>query len=169
MLVACFFSRISPQVLLSAYEALEWDPAGNVTVKRFTGEPESNYPYPELISDLVQAGNGAIVECNTAYEGSGASTAMHYQMAEDHGCTAISDPGRIRSMTLPVEGGGKNTVCINVMNRLRLDCDCDGNPAEPDMYAIGTLTSTDPVALEQVCIDLVYASEDGGVFIGRIE
>lgn len=45
------------------------------------------------------------------------------------------------------------------MNRLSVDCDCDGNPAEPDMHDIGILASTDPVALDQACIDLVYASD----------
>lgn len=55
------------------------------------------------------------------------------------------------------------------MNRLSVDCDCDGNPAEPDMHDIGILASTDPVALDQACIDLVYSAEDGGSLINRIE
>ena len=52
-------------------------------------------------------------------------------------------------------------VYINVMNRLSVDCDCDGNPAEPDMHDIGILASTDPVALDQACLDLIYAQKDG--------
>ena len=52
-------------------------------------------------------------------------------------------------------------VYINVMNRLSVDCDCDGNPSEPDMHDIGILASTDPLALDQACIDLVYAQKDG--------
>ncbi len=55
------------------------------------------------------------------------------------------------------------------MNRLSVDCDCDGNPAEPDMHDIGILASTDPVALDQACIDLVYAAPDGESLINRIE
>ena len=55
------------------------------------------------------------------------------------------------------------------MNRLSVDCDCDGNPAEPDMHDIGILVSTDPVALDQACIDLVYAAPDGESLINRIE
>ncbi len=50
---------------------------------------------------------------------------------------------------------------VNVMNRLSVDCDCDGNPSEPDMHDVGILASTDPVALDQACIDLVYAQKDG--------
>ena len=62
-----------------------------------------------------------------------------------------------------------NMLYINVMNRLSVDCDCDGNPAEPDMHDIGILASFDPVAVDQACIDLVYASEDGASLIQRIE
>ena len=64
--------------------------------------------------------------------------------------------------------GGK-MLYINVMNRLSVDCDCDGNPAEPDMHDIGILASFDPVALDQACIDLVYNAEDGGSLVQRIE
>lgn len=44
-----------------------------------------------------------------------------------------------------------NILYINVMNRLSLDCDCDTDPAEPDMYDIGILAFYDPVALDQAC------------------
>lgn len=62
-----------------------------------------------------------------------------------------------------------NILYINVMNRLSVDCDCDGNPAEPDMHDIGILASFDPVALDQACVDLVYAAEDGDSLVQRIE
>jgi len=58
---------------------------------------------------------------------------------------------------------------INVMNRLSVDCDCNGNPAAPDMHDIGILSSLDPVALDQACVDLVYAAPDGKSLIQRIE
>lgn len=243
---------------MAVYEALNWQPTGNVAVKMSTGEPPaSNYLRPELITDLVQSVNGTIVECNTAYGGSRAETAMHYQVAEDHGFTDIADFQILDedgSMTLTVEGGtrltenyvgaafadydsylvlshfkghamagfggaiknisiglgssegkcwihsggtsltsawggeqdaflesmaeagksvadylGDRIVYVNVMNRLSVDCDCDGNPAEPDMHDIGILASTDPVALDQACIDLVYSAEDGQSLINRIE
>ena len=56
-------------------------------------------------------------------------------------------------------GNGENIVYINVMNRISIDCDCDGNPSEPDLHDIGILASADPVALDQACIDLVICSE----------
>ena len=250
--------EITPEGLMAVYQALQWEPQGRVAVKLSTGEPPaSNYLRPELIAGLVQSLDGSIVECNTAYGGSRAETAMHYQVAEDHGFTAIADFQILDeegSMTLPVQGGtrlsenyvgaafedydsylvlshfkghsmagyggaiknisiglgssegkawihsagssrtnpwggdqdaflesmaeagksvsdylGDQIVYINVMNRLSVDCDCDGNPAEPDMHDIGILASTDPVALDQACIDLVYSAEDGQSLVNRIE
>ena len=57
------------------------------------------------------------------------------------------------------------------MNRLSVDCDCDGNPAEPDMHDVGILASNDPVALDQACIDFIYAQKDGdgASLVKRIE
>ncbi len=249
---------VTPEGLMAVYQALQWEPQGRVGVKLSTGEPPaSNYLRPELIAGLVQSLDGTIVECNTAYGGSRAETAMHYQVAEDHGFTAIADFQILDeegSMTLPVQGGtrlsenyvgaafddydsylvlshfkghsmagyggaiknisiglgssegkawihsagssrtnpwggdqdvflesmaeagksvsdylGDQIVYINMMNRLSVDCDCDGNPAEPDMHDIGILASTDPVALDQACIDLVYSAEDGQSLVNRIE
>ena len=250
--------EITPEGLMAVYQALQWEPQGRVAVKLSTGEPPaSNYLRPELIAGLVQSLDGTIVECNTAYGGSRAETAMHYQVAEDHGFTAIADFQILDeegSMTLPVQDGtrlsenyvgaafedydsylvlshfkghsmagyggaiknisiglgssegkawihsagssptnpwggdqaaflesmaeagksvsdylGDQIVYINVMNRLSVDCDCDSNPAEPDMHDIGILASTDPVALDQACIDLVYSAEDGQSLVNRIE
>ena len=90
--VVYFTSDISAEGLVKTYEALGWTPTGKVAVKISTGEPPaSNYLRPELIGDLVQLVNGTIVECNTAYGGSRSSSAMHRQVAEDHGFTAIAD------------------------------------------------------------------------------
>ncbi len=64
---------------------------------------------------------------------------------------------------------GENILYINVMNRLSIACDCEANPDEPDMADIGILASTDPVALDQACVDLVYAAADGASLVRRIE
>ncbi len=251
---------ISPEGLMAVYHALNWSPTGKVAVKLSTGEPPaSNYLRPELITDLIQLVNGTIVECNTAYGGSRGETAMHMQVAKDHGFTDIAEVDIMDadgSMSLPVNGGkhlkedlvganfanydsylvishfkghqmagyggaiknisigigskegkclihtagksntnmwggvqddflesmaeagkavsdslenGKNIVYINVMNRISIDCDCNGNPAEPDIHDIGILSSSDPVALDQACIDLVYAAEGNKALVGRIE
>ena len=54
---------------------------------------------------------------------------------------------------------GKDIVYINVMNNLSVDCDCDGHPAVPQMNDIGILASTDPVALDKACLDLIFNYE----------
>ena len=55
-----------------------------------------------------------------------------------------------------------NIIYINVANRLSVDCDCDSNPAEPEMGDIGIFASIDPVAIDQACYDAVKNSEDPG-------
>ncbi len=63
---------------------------------------------------------------------------------------------------------------IAVMNNISIDCDCNGNPAKPELKDIGILASTDPVALDQACVDLVYKhqnteGDDATSLIKRIE
>lgn len=243
-------TEITPETLVEIYDKLGFDAEGRVAVKMSTGEPpNSNYLRPELIKDLIQKVDGTIIECNTAYGGSRASTEAHKQVAKDHGFTDIANVdimdedgsleipiakgttitkdyvgthlanydsmiclshfkghamagfgGAIKNMSIGIgsskgkswiHSGGTSTespwggdqdkfceamaeatsgvmdfmdgkvVFINVMNRLSVDCDCDGNPAEPDRHDIGILASADPLALDQACVDLVYAQKDG--------
>lgn len=258
--IVYYISDITPESLIEIYNALNWTPDGKVAVKLSTGEPPaSNYLDPDLIKDLVQMVDGTIVECNTAYGGDRSSTAMHYQVAEDHGFTDIADFQILDedgSMSIPVENGtrldenfvgaafgdydsylvlshfkghamagfggaiknisiglgssegkawihsggtsrgsmwggsqdafleamgdagkavsdhlgnGEQIIYINVMNRLSIDCDCDGHPAEPDIHDIGILASTDPVAVDQACIDFIWVSEGNESFVNRVE
>ena len=64
-----------------------------------------------------------------------------------------------------------NTVYINVMKNMSVDCDCCAKAEDPCMNDIGILISEDPIAIDQACIDLVYASDDPGKdhLIERIE
>ncbi len=260
--VVYFTSDISPEGLSAVYNALDRKAVGNnIAVKLHTGEgEESNYLRPELIKDFVQGLDATIVECNTAVGGRRAGTAMHYQVAQERGFTAIAPVVILDengSMELPVQNGkhlsgdlvgehfadydfyvvlshfkghlnggfggaiknmsigfassagknrihtagecdtawlsyggadqddflesmaeaakavsdrcGDNILYINVMNRLSVDCDCDPTPREPTMADIGILASLDPVALDQACVDLVYAAPDGQDLVARIE
>lgn len=56
----------------------------------------------------------------------------------------------------------RNIVYINVMANMSVDCDCCSVAEDPCMKDIGILLSTDPVAIDQACIDLVYNSTDPG-------
>ena len=69
---------------------------------------------------------------------------------------------------------GKDIIYINVMNNLSVDCDCDGSPHAPQMKDIGILASTDPVALDKACLDLVFnhqntSGDNATPLINRIE
>ena len=55
---------------------------------------------------------------------------------------------------------GRNILYIDVMNNMSVDCDCDGHPAAPRLKDIGILASTDPVALDKACLDLVFNHSD---------
>ncbi len=257
---------ISPEGLENIYRMLGANPTGNVAIKLSTGEAGNpNHLSPDLIKGLVQSVDGTIIECNTAYSGSKrAETAMHLEVAKEHGFTQIADVDIMDAegyMVIPVEGGehlkenwvgkdladydyvivlshfkghpmagfggalknisigigsregkvrihsagvgsnpaffnilslttnqndftdsmaeaaksvsdyennGQNIIYISVMNRMSVDCDCVSDPADVDMHDIGILASTDPVALDQACIDLVFAAEDGTSLQNRI-
>lgn len=64
-----------------------------------------------------------------------------------------------------------NIVYINIMCNMSVDCDCCKVAEDPCINDIGILSSIDPVALDQACIDLVYNSKDEGkrYLIERIE
>ena len=64
-----------------------------------------------------------------------------------------------------------NIVYINVMANMSVDCDCCAVAEDPCMKDIGILASTDPIAIDRACLDLVYNSNDPGKdhLIERIE
>ena len=64
-----------------------------------------------------------------------------------------------------------NIAYINVMCNMSVDCDCCAKAEDPCMKDIGILASTDPVAIDKACVDLVYNSNDPGKehLIERIE
>ena len=104
-----YISDISPEALTRAYAALGVELPGKVGVKMSTGEGErSNYLRPALIGDLVRRLGGIIVECNTAYAGNRASTAMHRQQAKENGLLDVAELDILDeegSMELSVENG----------------------------------------------------------------
>lgn len=55
-----------------------------------------------------------------------------------------------------------NLIYVNVMKNMSVDCDCCAVAEDPCIEDIGILVSTDPIAIDQACIDLVYACSDSG-------
>lgn len=112
---------ISSEGLMAIYERLGRKPSAGqkVGVKISTGEgTNSNYLRPAFIRPLVEAVNGDIIECNTAYGGSRSSTALHYQVARDRGYIDIATVvimDENGSMDIPVRSGSH---LINRNNRV---------------------------------------------------
>lgn len=120
---------ISSDGLMAIYEALGRQPAAGqkVGVKISTGEgTNSNHLRPAFIQALVEAVNGDIIECNTAYGGNRASTAMHYQVARDRGYTDIATVvimDESSTIDIPVNSGTHLTTRGNRVGALFADYD----------------------------------------------
>lgn len=85
---------------------------------------------------------------------------------QDTFCEAMADAAKS-----VVDYFERNLAYINIMCNLSVDCDCCAVAEDPCMKDIGILSSLDPVALDQACLDLIYASDDPGRahFLERVE
>ena len=260
-----FTKTITPEAVITMYRALEKELPGKVAVKVHSGEQgNQNYLRPEFLRPMIEAVQGTVVECNTAYEGERNSTEKHRKLLSDHLWTKYFQVDLLDAegpdLVLPVKGGtvlkenhvgrgianydsmlvlshfkghpaggyggalkqlsigcastvGKclihsgglvddqsivwdhmaeqDTFCesmadaastvaeyfkdriayVNMMCNLSVDCDCCAVAEDPCMKDIGILSSLDPVALDQACMDLIYQSDDPGRdhFLQRVE
>lgn len=254
-----FTKELTPEAMERMYLVLGSGLSGKTAVKVHSGEMgNQNFIRPDFMKKVIEAVNGTVVECNTAYEGKRNTTKEHWETMKAHGWTEhfrvdiMDEDGELE---LPVEGGkqisvnyvGKNLqnydsilvlshfkghpmggfggalknisigiasshgkahihgaghpeamwtadhdsfleamadaaksivayrknhiAFLNVMCNMSVDCDCCAVAEDPKMADIGILSSLDPVALDQACLDLVYSSEDPGKkdLIERIE
>lgn len=261
-----YFTReITPEAVIRMYKLLGKELPGKVAVKVHSGEKgNQNYLRPQFMRPMVEAVNGTIVECNTAYDGARNSTEKHKMLMMEHGWSRYFQvdllDGEGPDLVLPISGGkvlkenhvGKNIVSydsllvlshfkghpmggyggalkqlsigcassagkclihsggmtndqnivwshvaeqdafceamaeaagsvmeyfkgnvafVNMMCNLSVDCDCCAIAEDPCMKDIGILSSLDPVALDQACMDLIYQSKDPGRehFLRRVE
>lgn len=256
-----FFSReITPEKVVGLYRAAGKELPGRVAVKVHSGEEgNQNFLHPDFWEPMVEAVNGTIVECNTAYAGSRNTTEKHMATMEKHcwskyfkvdlldaeGPDLVLDipdgkrikknyvgkdivnydsllvlshfkghpmggyGGALKQLSIGcassfgkayIHGAGEpekiwtadhdsflesmadaassvvklfkgNAVYVNVMKNMSVDCDCCAVAEDPCLADIGVLVSTDPVAVDQACVDLVYACDDPGKahFLERVE
>ena len=247
-----YFSReITPEKVLELYRALGKELPGKIAVKVHSGEEgNQNFLHPEFWKSVVDAVNGTVVECNTAYEGARNYTEQHRRLLRKHGWSEVFDVdildaegpdlelavpngrsiqknfvgkdianydsmlvlshfkghpmggfgGALKQLSIGcassygkayIHGAGEpekiwtadldsfldamadaassvaeyfkdKTVFINVMKNMSVDCDCCAVAEDPCMADIGILASLDPIAVDQACLDLVYASDDPG-------
>lgn len=260
-----FTEKITPEAVIRMYQMLGKELPGKVAVKVHSGEKgNQNYLRPAFLKPMVEAVNGTVVECNTAYEGERNSTGKHIKLIQAHGWNryfqvdlmdaegpdlVLNIPngkilkenyvgknivnydsmlvlshfkghpaggygGALKQLSIGcassegkslIHSGGYtndqnivwehmaeqdvfcesmadaagsvleyfrgNTAFVNMMCNLSVDCDCCAVAEDPCMKDIGILSSLDPVALDQACMDLIYRSEDPGRdhFLQRVE
>ena len=247
-----YFTReLTPEKVVELYRALDVELPGKVAVKVHSGEKgNQNFLRPEFWRPMVEAVQGTIVECNTAYEGERNTTEKHRRTMIKHGWSTNFDVdildaegpdlelavpngrsiqknfvgkdianydsmlvlshfkghpmggfgGALKQLSIGcassygkayIHGAGEpekiwtadhdsfldamadaassvaeyfkdKTVFINVMKNMSVDCDCCAVAEDPCMADIGILASLDPIAVDQACLDLVYASDDPG-------
>lgn len=256
-----YFSReITPEKVVQLYRATGKVLPGKVAVKLHSGEEgNQNFLRPDFWKPMIEAVDGTVVECNTAYEGQRNTTQKHLQLLVKHGWSKYFNVdlldakgpdleleipngkvirknfvgkdivdydsmlvlshfkghpmggfgGALKQLSIGcasaygkayIHGAGDpeklwtadhdsflesmadaagsivdyfkgNMVFVNVMKNMSVDCDCCAVAEDPCMADIGILASCDPVAIDQACLDLVYASTDPGKphLIERIE
>ena len=149
---------------------------GEVLKENFVGSHFNNYDYYVVLSHFKghqMAGfGGSIKNISIGIASAGGKSWIHSGGTRKSGLggdqsnflKSMAEAGK--SVTDSLRG---NILYVNVMNRLSIDCDCNGNPAEPDIHDIGILASMDPVALDQACVDLIYKAEGNERMVRRIE
>ena len=163
--------KIGPDLVLDI-------PHGKIINKNYVGKDLVNYDSMLVLSHFkghpMGGYGGALKQLSIG-------VASSYGKAYIHGCgkpediwTADHDSfleAMAESAESVIEFFNKKIVYINVMKNMSVDCDCCAVAEDPCMKDIGILISTDPVAIDQACIDLVYNSEDPGKahLIKRIE
>ena len=244
-----FTNELTPEAVVKMYRQLGIELPGKVAVKVHSGEDgNQNYLHPEFMKPVIDAVNGTVVECNTAYGGARNETPKHLELMKKHHWSDLFDVDIMDAegpdVEWPVENGkvlkvnylGKNienydsmlvlihfkghpmggyggalkqlsigvasshgkayihgagdakvgfgadhdsflasmadaassvakrfagkAVYINVMKNLSVDCDCCAVAENPCMADIGIMASLDPIAIDQACVDMVYAATD---------
>ena len=158
---------------------LELDiPDGNKIKKNFVGKGIQNYDSMLVLSHFkghpMGGYGGAIKQLSIGVASSYGKQYIHgvgvpedfWNSDHDSFLEAMADAAS--SVVNYFKG---NLAYINVMKNMSVDCDCCAVAEDPCMQDIGILASLDPIAIDQACLDLVYASNDPGRdhLIERIE
>ena len=151
---------------------------GKIIQKNFVGKNLANYNSMLVLSHFkghpMGGYGGALKQLSIGVASSygkayihGIGTPENFWTADHDSCLeALADAA---SSVIDYLNG--NILYINVMKNMSVDCDCCAVAEDPCMKDIGILASLDPIAIDQACIDLIYASDDPGKdhLIERIE
>ncbi len=158
-------------------------PNGKVLKKNYVGKDLKNYDSLLVLSHFkghaMGGYGGALKQLSIGCASSRDKTLIHTAGVTDDQTKLFENlPEQDRFLEAMADAASSvvdyfkgNTVYINVMKNISVDCDCDGNAKAPCMKDMGILASVDPIAVDQACLDLVYGSDDPGKekLIQRIE
>lgn len=173
------FSAIAPVDIMDAEGSMDLPiPGGKHLKEDVVGSHLANY---DFVVDLAHfkghamGGFGGVIKNMSIGIASSAGKSLIHSAGKKRSGFSVDtrQDDFLESMAEAAKGvadymGGR-ILYIDVMNNLSVDCDCDSHPAKPTMADIGILGSLDPVALDQACVDLVYAAPDGRDLIERME
>ena len=144
-------------------------PNGKVIQKNFVGKDIANYDSMLVLSHFkghpMGGYGGALKQLSIGVASSYGKAYIHGAgdpekiWTSDHDSFLESMADAAGSVVDYFQG---NLVYINVMKNMSVDCDCCAVAEDPCIADIGVLASTDPIAIDQACIDLVYACTDPG-------
>ena len=144
-------------------------PDGKVIRKNFVGKDIVNYDSMLVLSHFkghpMGGYGGALKQLSIGVASSYGKAYIHGAGVPEDIWTADHD-SFLESMAdaagSVIEYFKGNVIYVNVMKNMSVDCDCCAKAEDPCIADIGILVSTDPIAIDQACIDLVYASTDPG-------
>ena len=144
-------------------------PNGKVIQKNYVGKNLANYDSMLVLSHFkghpMGGFGGALKQLSIGAASSYGKAYIHGAGVPEHIWTADHD-AFLESMAdaagSVVEFFKGQLVYVNVMKNMSVDCDCCAVAEDPCIADIGILVSTDPIAIDQACLDLVYACSDPG-------
>ena len=173
-----FTNELTPEAVVKMYRQLGIELPGKVAVKVHSGEDgNQNYLHPEFMKPVIDAVNGTVVECNTAYGGARNETPKHIELMKKHHWSDLFDVDIMDAegpdVEWPVENGkvlkvnylGKNIenydsmlVLIHfkghpmggyggALKQLSIGCACTARQKDKALGLVGTITKVDPRVL----------------------
>lgn len=143
-------------------------PNGRVIKKNYVGKNLKNYDSMLVLSHFkghpMGGYGGALKQLSIGVASSYGKAYIHGSGNTDQNIWAAPHDAFLESMAdaagSVIEFFKGEIVYINVMANLSVDCDCCEVAEDPCMKDIGILISADPIAIDQACLDLVYAAKD---------
>lgn len=148
-------------------------PNGKVIKKNYVGKNIDTYDSMLVLSHFkghpMGGYGGALKQLSIGVASSKGKRYIHCAGKEDGSFDDMFETDQILFLEAMADAASSvteyfkgNIAYINVMCNMSVDCDCCAKAEDPCMKDIGILSSLDPVALDQACIDLVYSSKDPG-------